>query len=220
MRLRTATGVCVASAVVALSPTMALSAAGDPQQKHTAAGTLQATSALVRTADLGAGWKGASRSNGGLPCDVVLLPNESDLIEVGKADGPLFTRGAEAVAQNVHVFATEAQATAAWKRTVTEKLVLCMEQQVENASSMGAPVSVTEWRRLALPRLAGRVKGFRVVAKAKTGKKMWSKAYFDQLLLSHGKTMTGIIFSSLRAPVAKVFEQKVVRIVSDRVAAG
>ncbi len=218
MRLRTARVICVASAVLVLAPTAALAAAGDPQQKHTSAGTLQATSALVRVGDLGAGWK-SSRSNGGqLECDAVLQPNESDLIEAGKAVGPLFTSGMEAVTQNVHVFATEAQANIAWKRALTNKLVLCMEQQVENLSSMGSPVSVTEWHRLALPRSDARVTEFRVVAKAKTAKTTWSKVYFDQILLGRAKTMTRIVFSSLRAPVSKTLEQKLASVVANRMA--
>jgi len=207
-------------ALVVITPPAALAATGDPQQKHTAAGTLQATSALVRISDLAAGWK-SSRSNGGQPeCDAVLQPNESDLIETGKAVGPLFTSGMDAVTQNVHVFATEAQANIAWKKTLTNKLILCMEQQVENLSSMGSPVSVTEWHRLALPRLAGRVTGFRVVAKAKTAKTTWSKVYFDQILLGQAKTMTRIVFSSLRAPVSKTLEQKLASVVANRMAGG
>ena len=218
MRLRTVRGICLVFALGVLTPAAALAAAGDPQQKHTAAGTLQATSALVRIGDLGTGWK-SSHSNGGQPqCDAVLQPNESDLIEAGNAVSPLFTSGMDAVTQNVHVFATEAQANVAWKRALTNKLVLCMEQQVENLSSMGSPVSVTEWHRLALPHSAGRVTGFRVVAKAKTTKTTWSKVYFDQILLGNAKTMTRIVFSSLQAPISKTLEQKLASVVASRIA--
>jgi len=215
--------VWIVVAVLALLPTTsAVAASGDPQQKHTPAGTLLATTVLLRTADLGTGWKAASRSNGAQQeCDAVLQPNESDLVEIGKTVGPVFTHGTtEALTQTAHVFATETQANAAWSRTVTKKLVLCMEQQTENTSGMGSPVSVTQWARLQPPRIAGRVAEFRVVAKAKTGKKTWSKVYFDLLLVGHAKTMTKIVFSSLGTPFGTSFEQKLTRIVSDRLTAG
>ena len=208
-----------AVAAVALLPQAAFGAGGDPQKRITAADTSRASSVLLKRADLGAGgWK--SGGSGGTPaaCGIVLQlqPNESDLVETGAATGWLFTtKSYEALTQTVGVFATVGQANTAWVRTVNNKLVICMEQQMENTSSMGAPVSVTDWTPLKLPQLVEHVAGFRVTATAKAGGKT-TNVYFDLILLGHSRTMTKIAFSSLQHPFSTSYEVRLARLVSGR----
>jgi hypothetical protein len=208
-----------AVAAVALLPEAAFGTAGDPQKRLTAADTSRASSVLLRRADLGVGgWK--SGGSGSMPaaCGIVLQlqPNESDLVETGAATGWLFTtKSYQALTQTVGVFATARQANTAWVRTVNKNLVICMEQQMENTSSMGAPVSVTDWTPLKLPRLVAHVAGFRVTATAKAGGKT-SNVYFDLILLGHSRTMTRIAFSSLLHPFSIAYEVQLARIVSAR----
>jgi hypothetical protein len=204
---------------VALLPQAAFGTSGDPQKRLIAADTSRASDVLLKRADLGAGgWK--SGGSGGTPaaCGIVrpLQPNESDLVETGAATGWLFTtKSYEALTQTVGVFATARQANTAWVRTVNKKLVICMEQQVENTSSMGAPVSVTDWTALKLPHLVEHVAGFRVTATAKAGGKT-TNVYFDLILLGHSRTMTKIAFSSLRRPFSTGYEVRLARLVAGR----
>ena len=203
--------------VLALSQA-ALGAKGDPQKRLTAADSQRAAGVLLTRTDLGAaGWKsepGAGQSGCGIMLS--LNPVESDLVETGEATGPLFSnKGYEALAQTVRVFATARQANTAWVRTVNKELVICMEQQVENTSSMGAAVSVTDWSPLKVPKIGGHVAGFRVTATATSGQTK-PKVYLDVILLGQSRTMTKITFSSLRKPFSTAYESRLARIVSQR----
>ena len=203
---------------LALSQQVAFGANGDPQKRLTAADSKRATSVLLAKADLGAAsWKSAAGAQES-SCGIVLAlnPVESDLVETGLATGPLFTnKNYEALAQTVHLFATPRQANTAWARTVTKKLVICMEQQVENTSSMGAAVSVTDWSPLKLPKTVEHVAGYRVTATATSGKTK-PKVYLDVILLGQARTMTKIIFSSLRKPFSTPYETRLAQVVSQR----
>ena len=218
-RLVSASGLVLGLAVLAQQA--AFGASGDPQKHLTAAGTHLAAGALLTRGELGTGaWKAGPSAGSGTSssCGIVLRihPVESDLVEVGAASGPVFTNsGTEALNQSVSVFATAAQANTAWQRTVNPKLVICMEQQVEATSTMGAPVSVTDWSQLKLPGLAGDAAGFRVVATA-TAAKRKVNVYFDQILLSRSHTVTKLVFSSFEKPFSTAFEIQLAREVATR----
>ena len=211
---------CLALVVAFASTQAALGASGDPQKRHTAADTQLAANALLKRGDLGSsGWNAArSAASNESSCGIVtdLQPKESDLVETGAASGSLFTNHNQALTQSALVFASRRQANAAWMRTVTKNLVICMEQQVEGTSSMGAPVSVIDWRRLNLPRSAEHVAGFRVIATAKTSAKATAKIYLDLILLGQSRTMTRLSFSSLQKPFSTSYETRLAGIVSQR----
>ena len=181
-----------------------------------------AMSVLLKKSDLGSRWKAGSGSSIANPsCGIILnlQPNQSSLTETGSATAPLYSRGqAEAVTQSVQVFATPQELATAWAQTVTKKLVICTEEQVEGASGMGSPVSVTNWSLLRMPHTVDRVYGLRVTATARIGKNQtWknpSKLYFDVILLGHGRTMTRIVLSSLRKPFSSAYERQLDRVVS------
>src|SRR5579864_2042036 len=117
-----------------LTSQLALGAARDPQKRLTAEGARIASAVLLTRTDLGSGgWKSGAPGATSSACGIVtdLQPNESALVESGAASGPVFSNKAnQAMTQTVRVYATSAQASAAWKRTVTKNLVICMEQQV------------------------------------------------------------------------------------------
>jgi hypothetical protein len=205
-------------AVFALSQQVVLAAAGDPQKKLSAADTRLAAGVLLKRGDLGSGWKSSSSASGAPGCGIVhqLQPNESDLVETGAAAGSLFTNKAyEALSQTVRVFASPQQATKAWLRTVNKQLVICTEQQVEDTSSMGSAVSVTDWTSLRLPHQVEHASGFRVTASAGSGTRK-TKVYFDLILLGHARAMTRIALSSLQKPFSAQYEAKLVQLVSQR----
>lgn len=211
-------GACLA-ALVALVAAVPVAAAGGPRPRHTAAGTARATGALLRPAALGGGWRSTGQRATPLACKRVLTPQESDLVETGRATGPLLSHGAgAALAQSARVYRSAADANAAWSRTLTDKLVICLEQKLEASSSMMSPVSVANWYRLAPPRLLDHVAGIRVVGRAKVGKRS-AAVYLDLFLLGHAKTMTTLVLSSLGTPVARTEEHRIVRIASRRLLA-
>lgn len=146
--------------------------------------------------------------SGRLSCDSAATPDQSDLVETASAAGPLFSHQPyEAVAQSVQVFTTKAQADAAWARAMPPKLVICMEEQVENTSSMGAPVTVTAWHRLPIAALVQHVAGYRVDALATTGKKTKTPVFLDVLLFGRDRTITTLVLSALKTPFSAAFEQ-------------
>jgi hypothetical protein len=178
---------------------------------------------LLTRADLGAGaWKPVPGAASTLAnCGIIrrLQPVESDLVETGVANGPLFANKSEqALAQTVRVFANPKQASKAWSRTDTKNLIICMEQQVENLSTMGAPVSVTDWRPLKLPKTSDHAAAYRVTATASAGKKK-SNVYFDLILLGHSRTITKLIFSALGQPVSTALEARLATDLSQRLRA-
>ena len=211
MKSRTLWSSLLALAVAA--PAVAAGAPGDPQQRHTKADISLAASVLLNTSAFGGGWKAASGAGSGrLSCDSAATPNQSDLVETGSAAGPLFSHQPyQAVAQSAQVFTTKAQTDTAWARAMAPKLVLCMEEQVENTSSMGAPVTVTAWYRLRFAPLVQHAAGYRVVALATTGKKTKTTVYLDVLLFGRDRTITTVVLSALKTPFSKAFEQGLAR---------
>ena len=193
-----------------------------PQLRTSAADTRSAKSILLSEKQLGAGaWKATLGSASAPACGIVLSlqPDESSLVETANVTGSLFTNtGYEALTQSVRVFASPRQAAADWSRTVDKNLVICMEQQIENTSTMGAPVSVTDWRALRLPNVSPRVAGFRVVANAKTSAAKTTKVYLDVILLGRGRTTTKVVLSSIQRPFASSFESRVSRLIGQRLA--
>jgi len=202
---------------------VALGASGDPQKRLVAADGRLAKGVLLTRADLGARtWKSVPGAATTLSnCGIIrrLQPVESGLVETGAANGPLFTnKAAQALTQTVRVFATPKQANEAWSRTATKNLVICMEQQVENLSTMGAPVSVTDWRPLKLPKATDHAAAYRVTATASAGKNK-SNVYFDLILLGQSRTITKLIFSALGKPVSTAYEARLATDLSQRLRA-
>jgi len=177
---------------------------------------------LLTGSELGAGWKrdAARRTADPLTCSARLTPDESDLVESGRAIGSLFVHGGnEAIAQSVHVYATSADAETAWTRRTLKKVVLCMQRRLEDTSSRMSWISVTGWRTLELPKLVPHTAAYRVTADAAAGKQR-AKVYLDVLLLQGNATLTTVVLSSYTAPLPSSFEAKLVTTISQRLTAG
>jgi hypothetical protein len=212
------------TALAVIAQATAARASGAPGQRHTPHDMSLASSALLKVGDLSAGWSATSSpSNPNSPtCDAVLAPRESNLVQTGRAVSRIFTGrgGSDAVGQSVQLFATQAQASAAWKQTVTKKLIICMEQELENSSTMSSPVSVTSWSRLALPHSASRFAGYRVLATGKTSKNKTITLSFDLLLLARARTVTTVSLTSIGAPIKAALERQLAHALSQRLAPG
>lgn len=211
----------LAAALACVLAATASAATGDPKQRHTPAGELAAGKVLVRTADLGKGWKATPQaaSTSASVCKG-LRPNLSDLVEAGYAQSPLFTLGQLAtVTQSVRVFATKAQTGTAWLRTDSLGLVLCLEKQLKAATFKNATVLPAGQFRLDFGKLTQHTDGFRVVAAVSPKDDPPFKVYADVLLLSRGRTLTTVTFLGFLQPVNDALERRIARTLAARLGA-
>jgi len=180
----------------------------------------RAHATLLTGSDLGTAWKADSPrpTTDPLTCSPRLSPRESDLVETGRAFGPIFAHKDQAVGQSVHVYANVADADAAWARHTLKKVVLCMQRRLEDTSSMMSWISVVGWSRLDVPQLVAHARGYRVVGDASAGKQK-AKVYLDLLLLGHDRALTTVVLTSYRAPLPSAFEDRLVREIVERLSA-
>ena len=212
-------GLAVAAMLVSSS---AWAAGAGPRERHTAVDMRLASSVLLQRADLSNAWSADSPrpTTDPLTCSPRLTPEESDLVESGRAFSLLFTRGTKrGIAQSAHVYATAGQANRAWARRTTKKLVLCAQRRLEDTSTMMSWISVVGWHPLELPRPVPHVVGYRVIGDASNGKQK-AKVYLDLLQLGRGRTLTTVVLTSYDAPVPKSTEDSLVRKISERLLAG
>lgn len=215
------TAFLLVSVVALLAATSASAGASAPKQHYAPGDMTLASSVLLQSADLENVWKPESEkpTSDPLACDGLLEIRESDLVETGRAIGPLLLHGSKkALAQSVHVYATAAQADAAWARRTMKKTVLCMQRRMEGSSNMMSWISVTQQYPLALPDLVPHVAGYRVIGDAVSGSQR-TKAYLDLLLLSRDRTLTMVLLTSYDAPLPKAFEHRLARTISERLLA-
>jgi len=195
-------------AVVIVS--VAVAATGDPRQRDTAVGMAHATSALLPAAKVGAGWEATDARPGTSVCTGPLKPNESDLIEIGSAWGPIYGRTGtdhrvQTVFQTVEVFTSSSNANTAWSRAV-KVAVECMARELHDAR-----MTVTREARLSLAHVTGHVADFRVAGVSNAG-----TFYVDQLLVGAGNATSNVLLTSFARPVNASFEEKLVRAIAAR----
>jgi hypothetical protein len=206
--------------IAAVLAPAALAAPGDPKPRHTALGQATALSVLLKRSEIGQAWKAtpAAKAGPSTACTGI-RPNQSDLTETGYAQSADFSLGqSEQVSQSARVFATTAQASSSYSRTVTIALVDCLAKELEAASDKKSTVKVTGQYRLPFPKLTPNIAGFRVVAHAKTPDAKFD-VYADILVMQRGSTVTTVTATGFGEPVAAPFEQGLARIVAKRLGA-
>ena len=207
-----------AVALLALIATgAALAAKGDPRKHHTAADQAKAKSIVVRLSDLGAGWTGKKSPNSGghLHCKG-FEPDESALVETGKANSLDFSKGLQFVSSNAALYATAAQAQTAWNLVVQPGLLTCLKALFEQGgSSGGATTTVKSQGPLAFPKLAARTAAYRIVFQTKSGSQTLS-GDLDVVLLGAGRIDTAMLLLSVGVPHTAL-EQHLAGVVAARV---
>jgi hypothetical protein len=222
-RFRPAIRILAASLAAAIVGSFAVASAtaapGDPKQRHTAAGAATAFSVLLKKSDFGAGWKAKTSAPSKSSNVCKNRPNQSDLTEIGFESSPDFSFGqAQQISQNARVFATKAQADAAWMRTVTIALLDCFRQEIESASDAKSTVKVTGMYRLPFANLTPHLAAFRVVAHAKTPDAQFD-VYTDIVLMGRDRTITTATFTGFGSPVRSGFESGLARTIARRLGA-
>jgi hypothetical protein len=193
-------------------------AAGTPAVHHTSAGNKAAQASLLVLKDLGKGWTAAAtRQQGAALTCTGHAPSAKGIVETGAASSPAFsaTQSGPFVQQNTSVYASTAQASTWWKRTVTPSFVTCAEGTFEALRAKGVKVALVSRGKLSISTALQHTAGYRVVAKA-NGRKL----YFDLIVLGSGRTLTAVTVSSFLQPVPARYEQALATLVARKLGGG
>ena len=134
----------------------------DPQKRFTSADQAWARTLLVKRADLpGVGWK-SQRSTGDDSTCRSFSPDESKLVETGEQDSPEFTRVGGFVTSTAGIFRTTKDAQTSWNLEVKPKILDCLAEGLNQASTGGASIRIVKRGTLSYPHLAPRTAAFYV----------------------------------------------------------
>jgi hypothetical protein len=202
-----------------LATATAAGAPGDPQRQFTAADQAKARTIALRASDLpGSGWKGtrSSGGGGGLTC-AGFRPDQSDLVETGRAESLDFERANIAFASSVTgIFRTKAMADAAFARVTGAGLVKCMRSVFTESlgSTPGVRVVGSREQRSPVPRVAPRSRAYRLgVTLEAAGQRV--QAVLDTIVLGSGRANTAVLVVA----VGEAFSGPALASLSRRVAA-
>lgn len=192
---------------VAVAIAAGSAAAAGPKKRLRPADNALARTLAVERADLaGAGWKSSpSSSSGGsgLGCKG-FDPDQSDLTETGRAEGPELSNDALGayVSSTIGVFSTATQARTWWTRVVRPQLARCLGDVFRSgAQGPQTKVRITSTARVAFPRVTQDSAEFRVAA-ALTISGRPVKAFLDIVVLHHGRVDAAVIAAGIARPYA------------------
>jgi hypothetical protein len=118
------------------------------------------------------------------------------------------------VRQTAWIYRTGAQATNVWKLAAPQ-LRRCMVEAVKSGSTSSVTFTVKHVATLALPKLAPRIVGYRVVATAtSTGQTV--DTYYDLIVLARGTGITELSLARLSSPVERSLELRLARVTAQR----
>jgi hypothetical protein len=186
---------------------------------HTPAGNTAAHKALLRRADLGAGWfAGATpKKVGTLTCTTAAPPK--GVIETGSAVSPTFQAGATGpfVSQSAYVYSNAAGATKLFAHVSGSTAAKCLAQSFLGADpSNSVTFTVTKQQALRAPKVNGTATAYRVVGRA-TVSAQRVRVYVDIVLIRRGNAISEVSFASFSVPVAASVEAHIARAAANRI---
>jgi len=213
-------GLAIVSAVVLVFVPAAVAANKKPPTSgvhHTVAGTAAAQRALLRAADLGAGWsKGATpKKIGKLTCGSA-PPTLAGVIEIGSAITPTYRQSSSGpfFSQATYVYATKAEAALFWQHVSGRAALSCLTKGVAGGSTKDVSFRVTHQGQLPAP--AGTSSAaYRVEGQAKTTLQKVA-VYVDVELVQRGNAITELSWSSFSTPVEPSLERALARTAATR----
>lgn len=195
-----------------------------PVARFMAADMAAAKAAVLKSADLGPGWKGGLEKNTKVPgpdgCPGLWEPKQSDLIITGFAESR-YNAGVVDVASTVQVYKTSQMWKLDWQRTVVDQGVIpCMRRQLAAEKQPGARfVSLT---RTPFPRIGGQPAArLRIVFDyAPTGAEP-VRLHMDGIAFGKGRTGLSLTFTYPYADraAAHAFELSLSRLLASRLKA-
>jgi hypothetical protein len=193
-------------------------AASAASQTRTAAGQALAQAALLERSDLGSGWVAAPppKTIPSLTCPR-FDPRVSGAVQLGAAASSTFQSSSDGpfVSQSAYAYATASEQAAVWRAVVRRNLLRCVAASLSQGSAQGVEFAVTSQRLLALAKLPVPAAGYRVGGTASTAGQTIG-VFLDVLVLGRGRVVTEISISSFGAPASPQLEQRVARLVSQR----
>ena len=195
MRARTLL-VAAAAALVHCAAALAES----PVLRTNPADQAAAKAAVLKAADVGAGWKGGARKADiqfESPCPETWNPKQADLTITGAAESEFTHAGGETISTSAQVYETAAMLEADWARTVVAPAAIaCLRKSFAGAAQ---GVKLVSFQRLAFAKVAPRTIRFRAVLDyATSGKSV--RMMLD--LVAFGKGRTAVTLT-LIAPYAE-----------------
>lgn len=186
---------------------------------HTPAGTAVAHKALLRRADLGAGWlAGATpKKVGSLSCNSAAPPK--GVIETGSAVSPTFQGGATGpfVSQSAYVYSTAAGASKLFAHIGGSAAVKCLAQSFLGADpSNTVTFMVTKQQTMPAPKVNGQATAYRVIGRASASAQR-VRVYVDIVLIRRGNAISEVSYASFSVPVGASLEAHIARAAANRI---
>jgi hypothetical protein len=188
----------------------ALAAEGDPVERHTKADMAKARSIVLAPADLGAGWKRepAGGDDSSLQCKNFRI-DESDLVETGEADSPVFTRAPVIISSSASLYRTAAMSATSWRRAIRPGLAACLAEDAQKSvSEPGFTLRRRSAGKIPYQPLPGaKTAAYHLVFSASDGQTT-VPVHFDAVFLQRGRAIAGVFLASFgaRFPAAPLRE--------------
>jgi hypothetical protein len=212
---RTAAAVAAVVAVALVVAAAALAGRFDPQRMITPEDQARAKAMLLRKADIGEADLKASSAGGGIRCRA---NDQSGLTLTGEAKSPtfipLFSLKVDEIDSQSRVYASEADATAAWRSASSSANLACVEAQLRRALRQ-AGSQLVSFRKLPFPGVAARTLVYRATV-SDDGQRPFD--YVDGVALGHSRAIANLLFTSAVSPPDKAYEAKLARVVARRMA--
>jgi hypothetical protein len=207
------TALTAVAAVAALAAAGTAAAAPAPVREHTPAAMAHARAALLAKADFGKGWTASATSTRPqrLTCKA-FSPSLRGVVERGVASTTFRGATAQGVGQAAWVYGSEEQARLLWARVVGKGLLRCLVDAARSAG--GLSVTRIASGELELPKLGARAVAYRLIVTARANGRT-VKLYYDNFLLTAGRTVTQITFGSSR-PLPSAVELTLARTVAKK----
>lgn len=214
----------VTALVAALAPALVHAASAEkPVVRYNAADQALAKAAVLKKADLGAGWKGgAKKPEIGDPSEDCpeWNPRQADLTVTGAAESEFeFRAGALTVTSTAYVLETAEMVKLDWQRTVVAPAVVrCLRKVFTEASDEEA--RFVSAKRTPFPRVGALASRLRAVVNYVQGETK-VPVLVDFVALGKGRTEVALVVAAALRDrrAAEAFELRVARLLVSRIAA-
>ena len=212
----------VTLAVLALAGS-AVAADGQPRRALTKKDQARAVSIVLKRSDLGQGFVAQKRTDDdsipkGARCGAL---DESDLTVTGDADSPDFhlQNGSVfvTVGSTAQVYRTLREANTSWNRGTAAQVATCLADIVRLSAPGGRNVKLVSTNKRAFPEVTQKSTAYRIVVSFAVGSQR-VPVFVDVVILQHGRIQSGLLFSSIGAPVGQAEQVALARVVAKRLA--
>jgi hypothetical protein len=203
-------GAGVVLVVLGLCAPVALAAGGEPQRKYTTAGQARARQVGLRILDLPAGWTQTRRQSSDTtrPRCSYYNPDQSDLVQIGKYESPVFDTPNARISVSSAVFRSVAMGKSAYSRVAQPAFPKCMAELFSKGTAPGR-ATILSAGRFRFPSYGDRSDAFRIRASVKTPTAP-ARVYLDLFLVNRGAVDVAVLALGIGRPLPLSLEQLLV----------